>query len=104
MTLLNFSTGVVAAVGNYIFFRYLHHRQPSDSISQAWTQTIAVIFANLVRSLLGGALGIAYVQHLWSRFRKKWMKAKLIDQLLTLPWNPLDLLDWKAIWAAKFEW
>lgn len=32
------------------------------------------------------------------------MKVRLIDQLLSLPWSPLDLFDARTFSAAKFEW
>ncbi|RPA73161.1 hypothetical protein BJ508DRAFT_366868 [Ascobolus immersus RN42] len=96
--------GICSAVGNFSFFLYLHHQQPSSTVPQSWVQTIAVIFANLVRSFLGAALGIAYSQRVWNKLRQVWIKAKYVDQLLTLPWNPLDLIDLKIFWLAKFEW
>lgn len=97
--------GVIVAFDNYIFFRGLHNSQPViETLPQSWLQTASHVYANLVRSLLGGALGIAYVQHLWRRFRKSWMRAKVIDQLLSLPWTPIGLFNFKTMWAAKFEW
>ncbi|RPA77346.1 hypothetical protein BJ508DRAFT_378890 [Ascobolus immersus RN42] len=94
----------IATVLNYCLFSYLDGRRPDTSLSQRWASTIAVILANLIRSLLGISLGIAYIQLVWYRLRGRWMTARLVESLLALPYTPLNLFDRKAIFAAKLEW
>ncbi|RPA84314.1 hypothetical protein BJ508DRAFT_36524 [Ascobolus immersus RN42] len=96
--------GLFVAIANYLLFDYLHERRPADTIPQGWIQVISVAFVNLSRSLLGASLGIAYIQLLWYKFRRRWTTAKLIDRLLALPWNPLNLLSPITLWTAKLEW
>lgn len=92
------------AITNFVLFSYLHHKRPEDTITQGWLSTIAVILANLTRFLFGASLGIAYVQLVWYKLRRAWMPAKLIDRLLSLPWNALDLFSPRTIRLATFEW
>ncbi|RPA73159.1 hypothetical protein BJ508DRAFT_341703 [Ascobolus immersus RN42] len=82
--------GVVTAIGNYMLFHHLHLRRTSETIPQRWLFIVATGFTIVARSLLGTALAVAYVQHLWRKFRTTWMEANLIEQLLSLPTSSLD--------------
>ncbi|RPA77313.1 hypothetical protein BJ508DRAFT_364532 [Ascobolus immersus RN42] len=99
-----FLGGILSAIGHFFLFRFLHHRLPEDTISQVWASTLGIAFANITRACFGGALGIAYLQRVWFRFRKAPLRALTIESLMGLPTTPQKLLFPRLIRSATLEW
>ncbi|RPA72600.1 hypothetical protein BJ508DRAFT_381488 [Ascobolus immersus RN42] len=92
-----FVGGLLSATIHLLLFRWLDQKRPSDTIPQEWVQIISTVLAYITRSLLGASLGLAYVQHIWKKLRRVFLSAKRIDQLLSLPWSPIDLFNLKMM-------
>lgn len=90
------------------FFLALHGKPVVGSINQAPQVAIANILALFVEISLLGGIGVAYDQIIWSLFRRKSLKAVLIDKLITLvvrPWNLMRPQIWLGapkVWAICF--
>lgn len=74
------------------FFIYLNEKPVNASINQELQAAIANILAIFVETFLLGGVGIAYDQIIWRVFRKKTLKADLIDRLVTFAASPWDLI------------
>jgi len=78
--------------GHLAFFLWLDGQPVSTSgISQASQSAVANFFAIAVEIMILGGIGVAYNQFLWRLFRRRSLKAKTIDTLVTLVMSPWDL-------------
>lgn len=93
------------ALLHFGFNMWLNGKRPEDTITQRPVTYAGVIFANLSKASLTAGLGVAYIQVVWYKLRRRWTTARLIDRLLSLPWSPADLLYLKStLFKAPFEW
>lgn len=87
------------------FFKLLD-RKPVDQthISQALSTALANILAIVVEIALIGGISVSSDQSLWRLFRRKSLKAGIIDKLATLATSPWNLVRWNLIAAAPLQW
>jgi hypothetical protein len=95
---------VLMAVVHFLFYYYMNGRKPALIERVYWAQTIGNGFSYAVKASLTGSIGIAYVQHLWQLFRSKPIQVSTIDELLSLPFAPLNLFSIDVIRTSALSW
>lgn len=89
---------------HFVFFHYLDGRQVDSTIGQGLQTAIANILAILVEMSLLGGIAIAYNQVLWRVLRKRFLRASLIDTLVTLASSPWNVFRLRMIFSEPVPW
>lgn len=86
------------------FFRYLHDKPVNETISQGLQSAIANLLAFVIGTALSSVIAVAYNQTIWHLFSSKFLKAKIIDKLVTLTSNPWNILRLELLREAPWQW
>jgi hypothetical protein len=86
------------------FFCYLHDKPVNKTISQSLQSAIANLLAFVIGTALMSVIAVAYDQTIWRLFSSKFLKAKIIDQLVTLTSNPWNILHLELLREAPWQW
>ena len=91
------SLGAILALSHHFFYLHLDGAVIEASYDQEWSLRYGNAFALATRTALCVAVGIAYVQHIWSIFRRKAINVKGIDAIIAAPNDVFAFLD-KEMW------
>ena len=81
--------GVLAAVGQHLFYNYLDGRDVRNvPISQAWVIRVGVAFSFLSKSFLIAAIYVSFPYGFWLAMRRKVMRIHGIDAAFSILHNP----------------
>lgn len=86
------------------FYHYLDGKPVHETISQNRQTFTSNILAVAFELFILNAIRYAYTQQSWSLYRRKVLKASIIDTLFSLPENPLGVFSVKLIRKAPIEW
>jgi hypothetical protein len=93
--------GVASALGHHFLYKHYDGREVGDTSEQEWIIRGGTALAFLTKTFLASALTIAYTQHVWLTFRKKFVTVQAIDAVLAASHNLLSFLNGEMYWKAK---
>jgi hypothetical protein len=97
-----FIVGVVAAVGQHCFYSYLNGREVDQVIiTQTWVIRIGIAFGFLFNYVVVAAVGIAFCHRFWFSVRREALSVGAIDSIFNVLDDPLQFLNFDAVFKAK---
>jgi hypothetical protein len=96
-----FILGVASALGHHFLYKHYDGREVGDTSEQEWIIRGGTALAFLTKTFLTSALTLAYAQHAWLTFRKKFVTIQAIDAVLAASHNLLSFLNGEMYWKAK---
>jgi hypothetical protein len=101
-------SGIGLAVGHHVVNTALDHTPVKtvedgapDFVTQKWIGRYGIALAFLTKTLLAGAVTIAYKQHIWLNFRRCGYTIDVINALYDATNDFSSLLNVDMIWNAK---
>ena len=92
--------GTAFALGHHLFYRSLNSSIVESSTQQEWYTRVGTGLAFLVKTVLGIAIGTAFVQQFWLSLKSQHISVKSLDNMSSILNNPLGFVDVK-IWSVN---
>lgn len=99
-----FISGILVAIGHHLFYSRFHGNPVENSTeleSQTWIIRYGTAFAFVAKTLLAGAVVIAYKQHMWINLRRKGNTISTIDAMFAATHDFIAFLSPSLFLRAK---
>lgn len=90
-----FLTGIIFAISHHLYYSSMQGRLVYSSSQQEWALRIGNAFAFLVKTSFASTIGVAYIQHLFTVFKKRSLSVDALDSAFGGTTSIFNLASWE---------
>lgn len=90
-----FLTGIIFAIAHHLYYSSMRGKLVYSSSQQEWTLRIGNAFAFLVKTSFASTVGVAYIQHIFTIFKRRSLSVDALDSAFGGTTSIFNLASWE---------